>query len=64
MEGSHYFYILLLVACFVFLSVDFFGLQEMFEVWYHIVLRQIKKCLPVFIETDDGYYQHPGEPTF
>ena len=41
-EGSHYFDIVLLILWFIFLSVDFFGLQELFEGWAHIEIHKNK----------------------
>ena len=53
-EGYNYFYIVSLILCFVFISVVCLILQELFEGWDYIELHQIKKYLPVFIESKDG----------
>ena len=62
--GSCSFYIILLIVCFVFLAVDCFGLQEMFEGWDHIELHQIENCLPVFLEPEDVDFHHTRDPIF
>ena len=61
MEGYNYLYIVLLIVCFAFLSVVYFGFQEMFEGWDKIELHQIEKYLSVILESEDGDYHHTRE---
>ena len=62
MEGSHYFYIVSLIVWFFLISVDCFGLQELFEVWSHIEFHKIENVLPVFIKLEDGYSHRTRDP--
>ena len=60
-EGSHYIYIVSLILLF-FPSVDYFGLQELFEGWAHIEIHKIENCMPAFIEPEGGDPNHTRDP--
>ena len=54
MEVYNYFYILLLIVCFVFLGIDCFELQEYFESLADVEIHNPKLSLPIFLEPKDG----------
>ena len=58
MEGSQLLYIVLLIARLVLLSVECFGLQELFEGLGCLYLHQIEHFSPVCLEPKYGYSQH------
>ena len=64
MEGSRSFCIVLLILLFVFLGVDCFGLQELFEGWEYIEIHQIKNSLSVYPESEHGYSHNALDLTF
>ena len=54
-EGSQLFYIVLLIVGLVFLGVECFGLQELFEGWCCFDIHQIEHSFPLCLETKDEY---------